>query len=224
MKYIVIGLGNFGSSLAMRLTELGHEVIAVDKSMQKVDAYKNKITHTINMDCTDEHAISTLPLKDTDVVIVGIGEDIGSSLMATATLKQLKVKRLISRSISALHRTVVEAIGVDEIISPEEDSAERLAKRLEMRGVIDSFYITEDYNIIEAKAPTRYIGQTIAETDFRARYKINVLTIIRMNTTASKDHRKGEVLGVVTPDMKIEENDILVLFGRLSDLEKLLHF
>ncbi|MFN6946178.1 MAG: potassium channel family protein [Cytophagaceae bacterium] len=224
MKYIVIGLGNFGSSLATTLTQMGHEVIGVDNNMQKVDSMKDKITHAVCLDCTDMHAISTLPLKDTDVVIVGIGEDVGSSLMATATLKQLKVKKLISRSINPLHHTVVEAIGVDEIISPEEESAERLAKRLEMKGVIDSFYITDEYNILEAKIPHRYVGKTIAESDFRSRYNINILTIIRISDPTNKDHKKGKVLGVVGPDVKMIENDILVLFGRLSDLEKLLHF
>src|SRR5690606_13931515 len=112
-----------------------------------------------------------------DVVIVAIGEDIASSLMATATLKHLKVKKLISRSISPLHRTVVEAIGVDEIVSPEEESAERVAKRLQLHGVVDSFHLSEEHNIIEARVPKRYWGNTIEECGFRARYNVNIVTI-----------------------------------------------
>lgn len=223
MKFIIIGLGNFGSSLAVNLTAGGHEVIGIDTSMQKVDAFKDKITHTINMDCTDMHALTTLPLKDTDVVVVAIGEDFASSLMATATLKQLNVKRLVSRTMSSVHRAVVEAIGVDEIISPEEESAERLSKRLEMKGVLDTFYLSDEYNITEIRTPEAFVGKSIKEANFRGNFNINVLTIIREEKALLNfGKKKRKVLGVVSPDMIIEEDDILVLFGRIKDVEDLL--
>lgn len=209
--------------MAVNLTAGGHEVIGIDTSMQKVDAFKDKITHTINMDCTDMHALTTLPLKDTDVVVVAIGEDFGSSLMATATLKQLNVKRLVSRTMSSVHRAVVEAIGVDEIISPEEESAERLSKRLEMKGVLDTFYLSDEYNITEIHTPEPFIGKSIKEANFRGNFNINVLTIIREEKALlSFGKKKRKVLGVVSPDMVIEEGDILVLFGRIKDVEDLL--
>src|SRR5690606_40633871 len=113
MKYIIIGLGNFGSTLGMQLTAMGHDVIGVDSSMEKVDAFKYDITHTICLDSTDQQALSTLPLKDTDVVVIGIGEDFGASVMATALFKQMNVKRIIGRAMSPLHQKVLEAIGVD---------------------------------------------------------------------------------------------------------------
>ena len=103
MKYIIFGLGNFGSSLGQKLTEQGNEVIGIDRSMEKVDDLKEKISHTICMDSTDQFTVSGLPLKDTDVVIVAIGEDQGANIMTTAVLKNLKVKRLISRAITPLH-------------------------------------------------------------------------------------------------------------------------
>jgi trk system potassium uptake protein TrkA len=225
MRYIVIGLGYFGSSLSMKLTDMGHEVIAVDKDMSKVEMYKDRVTHTICLDASDLQALSTLPVADTDVVLVGIGEDFGASVMATAIFKQLGTKRLMSRAISPLHQTVLEAIGVDQIIRPEQESAERLAKKLEMRGVIDSFDLTEDYNIIEATVPAKYVGMTIAETDFRARYRVNVLTILRNQETRNifgKAHLKPSVLGVVTGDTVFEQDDILVVFGKIQDINRLL--
>ncbi|AMM52631.1 potassium transporter TrkA [Rufibacter sp. DG15C] len=225
MRYIVIGLGYFGSSLSMKLTDMGHEVIAVDKDMAKVEMYKDRVTHTICLDASDLQALSTLPVADTDVVLVGIGEDFGASVMATAIFKQLGTKRLMSRAISPLHQTVLEAIGVDQIIRPEQESAERLAKKLEMRGVIDSFDLSEDYNIIEATVPAKYVGMTIAETDFRARYMVNVLTILRNHETRNifgKSHFKPKVLGVVTGDTVFEQDDILVVFGKIQDINRLL--
>ncbi|MEM4250192.1 MAG: TrkA family potassium uptake protein, partial [Candidatus Nitrosotenuis sp.] len=125
MKFIVIGLGNFGSSLASRLTSMGHEVIGVDSDMRKVESSKDKITHVIKLDSTDTTAINTLPLREIDVAIIAIGEDFGASIMTTALLKQNNVKRLISRALSPLHEKVLEAIGVSEIIHPEQESADR---------------------------------------------------------------------------------------------------
>lgn len=225
MKYIIIGLGYFGSSLSMRLTEMGHEVIAVDKDLEKVTQYKDLVTHTVALDATSMQALGTLPLHDTDVVLVGIGENFGASVMAVANLKQLQVKKLIGRAISPLHQTVLEAIGVDKIISPEAESAERHAKSMDMKGVIESFDLTGDYNIIEATVPDRYVGQTIGEVSFRQRFNVNVLTLIRMRESRNlfgKPHKKPAAIGVVSPDTKFEAGDIMVLFGKLEDIERLL--
>lgn len=129
MKYIIIGLGNFGASLAQKLTAQGNEVIGIDTRMEKVDLYKEKVSHTICMDATEEFTVTGLPLDDADVVIVAIGEDQGSNNMTTALLKNMQVKRLISRAINPLHEKVLAAIGVDEIVHPEEETAERWAKK-----------------------------------------------------------------------------------------------
>lgn len=226
MKYIIVGLGNFGGFLAARLTDLGHEVIGVDSVEAKVDMVKNSITHAITMDATDAQAIKTLPYKDVDVVIIAIGEDFGASIMVTAIFKQMNVKRLISRSINKVHETVIKAIGVDEIVHPEEDSAQRLAKSLQMKGVLDSLEVSDEYNIIEVKAPSRYIGLTIGETQIRQDYNINILTLIKwdekINIFGFKSKVK-KVTGVVTPETKIEEGDILLLFGNNKDIQNILN-
>ncbi|HMP29825.1 MAG TPA: TrkA family potassium uptake protein, partial [Saprospiraceae bacterium] len=166
MKYIIIGLGNFGASLAQKLTEQGNEVIGIDTSMSKVEAYKEKISHTICMDATDEFTVSGLPLMETDIVLVAIGEDQGANIMTTALLKNLEVKRLISRAINPLHEKVLQAIGVDEIVHPEEETAERWAKKLCLSNVVDSFELSDEYSIIEAEVPTDYIGKAIRDVGF----------------------------------------------------------
>ena len=181
MKYIVIGLGNFGAALSTMLTEMGHEVMGVDNTMSKVESLKDKVTHVICMDCTDINAVNTLPLKDTDAVIVSIGEDERASLLSTAILKQLNVKKLISRAVNPLHKTVLEAMQVDEIFHPEEESAERFAKKLNIKGVIDSFDLSGGYNIVEAEVPTRYAGKTLEEVKFRKNYNVVVLTTLKVS-------------------------------------------
>ena len=225
MKYVIFGLGSFGQALAIRLTELGHEAIGVDSNMQKVSQLKERITHTVCMDCTDRHAVSSLPLKDADAVIVAIGEDEASSLLATALLKQMGVKKIIGRVVSDLQKTVLEAMQIEEYILPEEESAQRLAMRLDNSGIVDSFKISEKYSIIEIRVPRRYVGMTLAEADFTNKYRVIVLTVLNL----SKGQDNGLIKtfkrasGIATPDTVMLENEILVLFGELKDIETLMN-
>ncbi|MFC5626789.1 potassium channel family protein [Algoriphagus winogradskyi] len=225
MKYIIVGIGNFGGYLAKRLTNLGHEVIGVDSSESRIELIKDSITHSIVMDATDQAAVKNLPLKDTDVVIIAIGEDIGASIMSTAIFKQLKSNRIIARAINQLHETVIQAIGVDEIIHPEEETADRLSKRLEMKGVLDSLEISDEYNIVEVKVPSRYVGMTVAEADIRKEFYLNILTIIkieqRKNLLGINTPYKN-VIGVVTPEYKFENEDVLLLFGKIKNIQDFL--
>lgn len=225
MKYIIIGLGNFGSSLAEKLTALGNEVIGIDTRMSKVDAFKERITHTICMDSTDEFTVTGLPLKDTDVVVVAIGEDEGANLMTTALFKNLQVKRLISRAVNPLHEKVLKAIGVDEIVHPEEETAERWAKKLCINNVIDSFELGDGYSIIEVSVPEKYVGKTIREIDFRSKYNLLVLTTIKKSEVKSRlgiSLMQSKVQGVASPDQVLTDSDILVLYGAHDDYEAFL--
>ncbi|AMQ56886.1 potassium channel family protein [Algoriphagus sanaruensis] len=225
MKYIIVGLGNFGSSLAMKLTASGNEVIGIDSRMEKVDSFKEKISHTICMNATDEFTVSGLPLKDTDVVIVAIGEDQGANIMATALFKNQQVKRLISRAINPLHERVLHAIGVDEIVHPEEETAERMAKKLVINNVVDSFELSEEFSIIEAKVPEEYIGKSIREIGFRQKFNLLILTTIKKEEVKSilgKSRTREEIRGIASPDIVLNGEEILVLFGSNKDLEKFL--
>lgn len=225
MKYIIVGLGSFGSSLAQKLTELGNEVIGIDTSMKKVDALKDKISHTICIDATDQFTISGLPLKDTDVVIVAIGEDQGANVMVTAIFKNLQVKRLISRAINPLHENVLQAIGVHEIVHPEEETAERWAKKLCLRGVVDSFELSDEYSIVEANVPYRYSGRTIQEINIREKHNLLVLATIKKTSIVSKVGKEkivAKVQGVATPSTILEVDDIMVLFGANTDINNFL--
>lgn len=225
MKYIIFGLGNFGASLAQKLTKQGNEVIGIDSSMAKVDAYKEKISHTICMDATDEFTVSGLPLKETDIVLVAIGEDQGANIMTTALLKNFQVKRLISRAINPLHEKVLQAIGVDEIVHPEEETAERWAKKLCLSNVVDSFELNDDYSIIEAKVPNDYIGKTVREVGFRREFNLLVLTIIKkveVKSIVGKSKIETQIQGVASADNQLEADDILVLYGLNKDLQMFL--
>lgn len=224
MKFLVFGLGNFGGALAIQLTNLGHEVIGIDKREDKVLAIKDRITYAINLDSTRQDAMQTLPLSDTDTAIVCIGEDEGSAMLTTALLKQFKIKRIISRAISPLHQIILEAMGVDELVHPEEDSADRLARRLDIKGLIESFHVGEDYKIAEIIVPSNFVGQTVFQAGFPNVHPLTIITIIRTEkeaNTIGSERRVHHIVGVVNQDTMLKEGDLLVLFGRIRDIEKL---
>jgi len=218
-------MGNFGASLAIKLTEMGHEVIGVDNRSDKIEAIKDSITFAIILDSTNQLAVKNLPIKESDVVIVAIGEDEGSSILTTALIKQNKPKRLISRANSVLHHSVLETMGVDEIAHPEEEAAYRLAKRLDMHLMIDSIDISDKHSISEVTVPKELIGKSVLECNFRKQYTMNIITIIRKKkrknilgvTTEVRD-----AIGIVTPDTVLQENDLLIVFSKKEDLRKFL--
>lgn len=223
MKFIIIGLGNFGGSLAEKLTQQGNEVIGVDSRSEKVVALKDKLSHTICMNATDQSAITHLPLKNTDIVMVCIGEDEGANIMVTAHFKNLGIKRLISRAINPLHESVLQAIGVNEIVRPEEETAERWAKKLCLKGVIDSFDLNKSYSIVEIVVPEKYIGKTIEEVKFRELHNVLILTIIRDAEEKSflgRSKTVANVQGIPEPTTMLQKNDIIVIYGNNEDLQR----
>lgn len=225
MKIIVVGLGNFGASIATKLTLRGNEVIGIDNDINKVEYYKEKISHTIRMDATDEITVAGLPLKDTDIVIVAIGENQGVNVMVTALFKNFKVKRLISRSINPLHEKVLIAIGVDDIARPEQETAERWAKKLCLQGVLDSFELTEDFSIVEADVPQKYINRTIEDINLREKYKLLILTILKKEEVESvigQTRTATKAQGVPSSNYILKKDDILVLYGSNADIQQFL--
>ena len=223
MKFIVLGLGNYGAALSAKLVALGHEVIGVDRKMELVEKLNHQITHAVALDATSPDAIKGLPIRDVDAVINAIGEDEGVNIMATALLVQNEVKRIICRVTSPLQQTVLEAMNIKEFVYPEGDSAERLAYKLDLKGVTDSFQISDKFKLIEIDLPNRYVDKTIAEIDFLGKYAIQPVTIVR--EMASRNilgtiRTTRVVQGVLRPDTVLRKGDKLLLFGDVVNLEQ----
>lgn len=223
MKLIIIGLGNFGASLGIKMTKLGHEVIGVDTNIDRVESYKDRLSHTICLDATDEIALNKLPLNNTDIILVTIGENEGANIMATANFKNRNVSRLISRSINPVHENVLHAIGVDQIIRPEEESAERWTKKLNAKGIIDSFELNKDFSIIEVIAPKELVGATFEDIQFKKKYNILVMTVIKNKEETSflgQFKLVPQVQGFPSSSTVIEKDDVLVIYGSNDDIYK----
>jgi trk system potassium uptake protein len=222
MKIIVFGLGNFGKSLSLSLTETGNEVIAIDKQMDKINLVKDKISHAICMDSTNELAYDAVPLKDADKVVVAIGENEGAAIITAAIIKKLSDVKIISRALSPIHDTVLEAMGIHSIIHPEQDSADRLTKQINFKSTLENYQLDNNYTISEVRAKPEFFGKTLHELDSIDKYHLNLITIIRQiekkNLIGKKTIIK-ETIGRTTPDTVVLKNDILVVFGYNKDIE-----
>ena len=223
MKIIIFGLGNFGMSLAVNLTETGNEVIGIDNKIDKVNIVKNKIAHAICMDATNEQAYQALPVKDADLAVIAIGENEGAAIIATAVVKKLTKAKIIGRSLSPIHDTVLNAMGIETIIHPEQDFADRLAKKINLKGIVDNFDIDKNYSISELKALPEFAGKTLEELNFQEKYHLRVITILRRRlrkTILGTTNTVEQSEGFVDKTTMIEEDDILVVFGLNKDIGK----
>lgn len=227
MKYIIIGLGNFGASLALKLAEDGHEVIGVDNNELNIDKYKDKLTHVLAMDSTNELAISQLPLEGADAIVIALGRDSGAAITTAALFKKyLADCRIVARSTSDIQTTIFEAMGVGEIVNPEAEYAENLANRLTIAGSINTYLIDDRYEIVEFEAPKEFIGKTVQEVDIVNSWKVSLISIIRHFTKKNllgKDKKASKVAGVVDGSTQFNENDTLLLFGKIKDLESMMN-
>ncbi|MBL7873825.1 MAG: TrkA family potassium uptake protein [Cyclobacteriaceae bacterium] len=225
MKFIVFGIGSYGSSLATKLTELGHEVFGVDTLHARTEKLKNRITYTVTMDATNKEAIQDLPLKEADAVIIAIGENEGTIILLAALLKQIGVKRIICRVISTLQKTVLETMGLDEFVYPEQNSAERMAHHLSFDGVIDSHRVCDKFRIVEANVPGRLIGSKVTEVDFINEFEIQLVSIKRnfdeKNILGTKRQTK-HTLGILVPSTEFRTGDTLILFGESRKIKAFL--
>lgn len=225
MKIIVVGLGNFGMSLAINLSNTGNEVIVVDENIEKINQIKDKVAHAVAMDATNENAYAALPMKNTDLAIIAIGGYSGVGILSTAIVKKLTTGKIISRSSSATEDTIFEAMGVDHIIHPEKEFAEKLTKRINLKGSIDNFEIDENYLVSEVPVHKWMIGKTLMDLDFRNEIKLNVITIIRREEHTNllgRSVTKKEVVGMVKSTTAFMKDDILVVFGKDTNIKKYL--
>jgi len=207
-SYLVIGLGRFGSSLAQRLTELGNEVMAIDKNEETINRIVPYVTQAKIGDCMDEAVLRSLGVESFDACFVCTSEQFQSSLEITSLLKELGAPLVISKSDYGLHSRLLKKIGADEVIFPERDMAQRTAIRFSVNGALEYIELSPGYGIFELGIPEGWAGKTIAELDIRKNYNVNIIGV--------KEN------GVVTPITSGEHifrlDDHVVLAGGNEDV------
>ncbi|MCD8178749.1 MAG: TrkA family potassium uptake protein [Tannerellaceae bacterium] len=225
MKYLVISLGTLGRAIAVNLAQIGHEVIGVDQDMHRVETVKDRISGAVCLDSTDKVALNTLPLNEMDATFICFGKDFGTSVQTIATLKSLRIDKLIVRSISDIHETVVKAIGVTEIMTPEQDYANVYASQSILGGLFKEWFkIADTHHIYKMAAPHALTGQKVSTILFEENFNVRLAGIER---PVEKQNLLGlkqtgyKVLDKITGDTVVEPGDILILFGKLEVLKKL---
>ncbi|WP_185872806.1 potassium channel family protein [Blattabacterium cuenoti] len=226
MKIIIIGLGNFGRSLALNLTDNGHEVFGIDNKMEKVNLLKDHIENVICMDANNEEAYKMIPIEQANLGIVAIGENEGSSIVTTAILKKYQNLRIISRSLSQIHDTILNAMGINEIIHPEQDAAFRLTQQISFNYALNYFKIDHQYSIAEVFSPSSFNGKSVKMLQLIQKYSILLITIIRnvkLNLFFYKKHQidSKQVIGLVNEETMLQNGDILTIFGKKQSI---IHF
>lgn len=211
-QFVVIGLGRFGTSVAKTLTSLGHEVLALDKNEHAVHEIMNDVTQAVQADAREEETLRALGVRNLDVAVVAIGDDLEANILITLMLKEMGIPYVVAKARSVQHGKVLEKIGADKIVYPEQDMGIRLANNLIRTNVMDFIELSLDYSIFEIIAPAQFVNKSIGQLNLRAFYKINVLAI-----------KKGKEKIVIAPGANevIAEKDILVIVANKKALSKL---
>ena len=208
-SYIVIGLGRFGQTLARQLCALGAEVLAMDIHNDLVQQVADEVTHAVVGDAQDKDVLRALGVRDFDCAIVAIGTDLASSVLTVMNLQELEVPYIICKAHDETHRRVLEKLGVDRVVIPEQENAARLARSLNSHNVLDYIELSEDYGILEIPTPRSWVGKTLKELNIRAKLGVNIIAV-----------ESGKITNVSpSADYRILDGDILVVLGDNYSLE-----
>lgn len=211
-QFAVIGIGRFGYSVAHALSTMGFDVLAIDNDEERTEHIAGIVTHAVTADSTDEESLRALGIRNFDVVVVAIGENIQASILTTLILKDLGGPQIVVKAHNELHSKVLRKIGADMVVHPERDMGIRVAHHLTSPNIVDYIDISEEYSIVELRVTPTMIGKNLRELDIRAKYKCNVMAI-----------KQGGTKMNISPDAndRLVENDVLVVVGQRDDLTKL---
>lgn len=229
MRYLIIGLGIYGSNLAIDLTNMGHEVIGADKNPSLVESIKDFISTAYIIDSTDEVSLSVLPLNNVDLVIVAIGENFGASIRTVAILKKIGVKHIYARAIDKLHESILEGFNIDRIITPEQRAASDLVNEMSLGNDTESLRLDDNHYIIKFRVPEFYVGMRYSSMDLYKDFSLQLITAMRKEETRNLlgiEHKRFTVLpDLDSPDLRIESGDMITCMGTPDDFRALFrHF
>ena len=212
-RVVVIGLGIFGFNIAKDLYENGIEVIAIDKNKDIVQKIKDFSTKAIFADGTDKEVIDSIGILEDDIVIISFGEDLAASTLITLHLRELKVKTIIVKAPNEDHKRVLERVGATQVVIPEREMADKVAKGIISPNVLDYIPLSEDYTISEVAPPASFMGKTIGELRLRTKYHVEVIAV--------REILPERVAMVPKADFVIKDSDILVVIGKTADIQKI---
>ncbi|MFQ5751947.1 MAG: potassium channel family protein [bacterium] len=211
--FVIIGLSTFGQYMAQFLSNRNFEVVVIDSDESRVEKVKQYVTKGIIADATEKDTLEKIGLRESDAIIVSLGESIDASLLVVLYLKEMGLKEIYVKVLTEDYAKIVNIIGASEIIFPERDSAYNLAQRIDNPNVLDYVPLTEGYSIIDLAPPACFTGKTLGELDLRNKYGVQVVII--------KEIIPENVVVIPTANHIIKDSDLLILMGKNEDLETL---
>ena len=203
-QYAVIGMGRFGTSVAMTLVNAGQEVLVVDSDEERIQKVAEHFTHAVVVDTTDEASFAALGIRNFDMVVVAIGHDVQASVLTTLLLKEMGVRHIVAKAANALHGKMLEKVGADQVVFPERDMGQRVARSLVAPNILDLMALSDDDQIAELTLPTDWADKTIVELNIRRNFGVSVLGI----------HRGGKFLTSPGAETMLMAGDVLLVMGK----------
>ncbi len=212
-RFIVIGLGNFGSAVADTLARKGHDVIAVDLHQDAVDRVAGRVARAVVGDGTDPGVLAEVGGGRADVAVIGTGDDITASILAILALQDLKIPQIHVKVVSEAHARAADKLGATSTVFPERDTGVRLAESLSSSAILNYIPLSPGFSLQEMAVPDAWVGRSLRELDLRNAHRISVVAL--------HDMLRDEVVGVPDPDAPLKESDTLFVAGAVPDLERL---
>ncbi len=209
-QFLVIGVGRFGSALATMLYQQGHEVVVIDRNEEMIEEIMDDVTHALIADATDEDALRKLGINNFDAVIVAIGEDLESSILATVAVKSLGARQVISKAKNEVAARILDRIGADRVIRPEHDMGVRLARQLAAPDILDAIKLGENHGVLEVEIHESLTG-TLSQLRLPNRFGVQVITV----------NRNDQIIVTPSADFRLESGDKVLLIGENTGIEKL---
>lgn len=229
MRYLIIGLGIYGSNLAIDLTNMGHEVIGADKDPTLVESIKDFISTAYIIDSTDETSLNVLPLKNVDLVIVAIGENFGASIRTVAILKKIGVPHIYARAIDKLHESILEGFSIDRIITPEQRAAADLVNEMSLGNDTESLRIDSEHYVLKFRIPEFFVGIRYASMTLEKDFGLKLITALRKSQSRNILGIEREHYSVIpdidSSDERVQSGDMIACLGTSADFRNLFrHF
>lgn len=210
-QYAVLGLGRFGSSVALALADAGCEVLAVDTDEEKVQELADRVTYAVTADVTEPGVLESLSVSNIDIAVIGIAGNMEDSILATIMTKEAGAGYVIAKAMSEIHGTILEKVGADKVIYPERDSGVRLAKNLVSGYFMEFFALSDTYSMVELKVPRAWAGKSLKELDLRKNLGLNMIGVMM----------EGKTVVNVDPDTPLEETWTAIVVGDNRDLQRI---
>lgn len=229
MKYLIIGLGIYGTNLAQDLAALGHEVIGADINESTIESLKNYLSAVYRVDSTDPAALGVLPFKNVDLVIVAIGENFGASVKTVALLKEAGVEHIYARAIDPLHHAILECFHLDRILIPEQRAASDLSRELMLGRRFTTMAVTDELIVAKFAVPDNFVGKTYLEitskfAELAKNEQFKFIAATRAHTRLGLLKTNTEIqepLDLTDPNLKVEANDVIVCLTDAKALKRL---